>query len=126
YEQMEDWVKVVDALRPDAKMAGLRSSCLSRGAGYLIDAGRASAASGYALKATLGNLQSIDLLAAARAHYVQGKLAMHNGDLGTALEAFERAVAVSETAGDLRSACENNVNLGYVYGELGAFEQAEP
>ena len=124
---VEELVRRVSEVQPDAGARGAQISCLAWGATYLIFGGRMAAADALmALVSEISRgLPDLDPQAQALIQQVRSFRASASGDLGGCLGGLEAALASFEQAGDLRNACIVRSNLGYVYCELGDFARAE-
>jgi tetratricopeptide (TPR) repeat protein len=124
---VEELVKRVSDVQPDANARGAQISCLAWGATYLIFGGRMPAADALmALVSQISRgLADLDPQAQALIHQVRSFRASASGDLGGTRGGLEAALASFEQAGDLRNACIVRSNLGYMYAELGDFARAE-
>jgi tetratricopeptide (TPR) repeat protein len=124
---VEEQVRRVSQVQPEAGGRGAQISCLAWGATYLIFGGRTAAADQLmALVSEISRgLPDIDPQAQALMHQVRSFRASAAGDLGGCLNGMEAALVAFEQAGDLRNACMVRSNLGYMYCELGDFARAE-
>jgi tetratricopeptide (TPR) repeat protein len=110
--------------------AGARSAqvrCLIASASGLALAGRYDASDALLtrLDAAVVDPSTIDPQALGELHQARAIRAAGSGDLGAVLGALEAALAAFEQAGDRRSGCVAQSNLGYVFVELGGFAHAE-
>jgi eukaryotic-like serine/threonine-protein kinase len=124
---VEEQVRRVSEVQPEAGARGAQISCLAWGATYLIFGGRTAAADQLmALVSEISRgLADIDPQAQALMHQVRSFRASAAGDLGGCLNGLEAALVAFEQAGDLRNGCMVRSNLGYMYCELGDFARAE-
>ena len=124
---VEELVRRVSDVQPEAGARGAQISCLAWGATYLIFGGRIAAADALmSLVSEISRgLPDLDPQAQALIQQVRSFRASASGDLGGCLAGLEAALASFELAGDLRNACSTRANLGYVYCELGDFARAE-
>ena len=73
----------------------------------------------------LGLLSADDAAVVARVHVAYGTRALYRGDPGEYLRRAAAAASSFEDAGNLRSACVQQVNVGCVSMEIGAYDEAE-
>ena len=124
YERVEVWVRKAMQAVPESQAASAQATCLSRAAGYLTDAGRYQVA-GELLERLDRDFPQLEPAVAARAHFARFKSAIHTGDFGAVLAAVEATLVALAQVDDARSICEQRINLGYTYNELGDFTRAE-
>jgi tetratricopeptide (TPR) repeat protein len=67
----------------------------------------------------------LDPAAIAQVHRARAYLAYYADDLSGAAHEFEATIGAFERASDVRNACLQQTNLGYLYCELGQYESAE-
>ncbi len=124
---VEELVRRVSEVPPEASARGAQISCLAWGATYLIFGGRIAAADALMVLVSeiSRGLPDLDPQAQALIQQVRSFRASASGDLGGCLTGLEAALVSFELAGDLRNACSTRANLGYIYCELGDFARAE-
>src|SRR5262249_869884 len=127
YDHVEEWVKHAMTVTTVGDGAAAQFACLGRAAGYLVDGGRTKMASSVVrlVSELAGGVDKLDAPPAALIHHAEAKLASTIGDQAGVLAGFEAALRRFEEAGDARHACENGVNVGWAYSELGDFAGAE-
>jgi tetratricopeptide (TPR) repeat protein len=124
---VEELVRRVSEVPPEASARGAQISCLAWGATYLIFGGRIAAADALMVLVSeiSRGLPDLDPQAQALIQQVRSFRASASGDLGGCLTGLEAALVSFELAGDLRNACSTRANLGYIFCELGDFARAE-
>ena len=127
YDHVEEWVKSAMTVTTVGDGSAAQFACLGRAAGYLVDGGRTKLASAVVrlVSELAGGTEKLDAPAAALVHHAEAKLASTTGDQTGVLVGFENALRRFQEAGDARHACENGVNVGWAYSELGDFAAAE-
>jgi tetratricopeptide (TPR) repeat protein len=127
YDHVEEWVKSAMTVTTVGDGSAAQFACLGRAAGYLVDGGRTKLASAVVrlVSELAGGTDKLDAPAAALIHHAEAKLASTVGDQTGVLLGFENALRRFQEAGDARHGCENGVNVGWAYSELGDFAAAE-
>jgi tetratricopeptide (TPR) repeat protein len=126
-DRLEAWIAEASQAEPAQGARGTQIVCLSRGAVALVAAGQHERANALLqrIEALVGRETNLDPGILADVHRSRAFHALYAGDLAGALEEFEATIAAAEQSNDARTACLIRCNLGFVYKQLGAYEEAE-
>ena len=94
---------------------------------FLLQAGRTERAAAVTkrVQALARVAKDLDPHAMGRLQQLKAFLALGDGDLAGARRGYVSSMALFESAGYVRQACVDRINLGFVCAELGDFERAE-
>lgn len=123
---LESWVDSAATAHPAPDAINAQVVCLARTAEHLLLVGH------YALSERLFDKvdevverQDLDPLAMARVHRGRARRALHHGDPGAYAVGLEAAYETFERAGDVRNACNERMNMGFAFAELGLYDKAK-
>jgi len=126
-ERTEAAIKLVDLAAPAKDELSALVFCLASCAAELTFGGRYGVADGLIERGGrhVGDPPTVDGQALGMLHQACAFRAMVDGDPGAAMVGFEAALLAFAQAGDQRSVCSTQMNLGYTLAELGDFGGAE-
>jgi len=127
YQRVSAWTRQAMSARPEPDAVSAQVICLCAGLRHLYQAG--SFAFGedvlHRLEVLAGDVDALEPMAAAQLHRVMAARARHRGDLAGDLLGYQAALRAFQRAGDVRSACNARVSVGFGFVELGEFDKAE-
>ena len=120
---------IEDALSMEATKESMNAQIayVCPSATYLLQAGRVERASAVAerLHAIARKIRDLEPYAMGRLQQLKAFRALFEGDLGAARRTYVSSMALFESAGYVRQACVDRINLALVCAELGDLERAE-
>lgn len=126
-DALAPWVERAGTAEADAAAVSAQVSCLSRTAEHLLILGLSELA--QPLFDRVDGIEAagadLDALASARLHRLRARRALLAGDAGTYATGLMAAAERFEAAGDIRNACNERMNTGFAYSQLGVLDRAE-
>jgi len=127
YQRVSAWSRQAMSARPEPDAVSSQVICLCAGLRHLYQAGSHAFAEDvlHRVEVLAGDVDSLEPLAAAQLHRVMAARARHQGDLSGDLLGYQAAMRAFERAGDVHSACNAKVSVGFAYLELGEIDTGE-
>ncbi|MDI1447069.1 serine/threonine-protein kinase [Polyangium sp. 6x1] len=127
WDEVERWLDEALALEASREARSAQIACVCPGATLLLQAGRTERAARVSerAQALASGVRDLEPYAVGRIGQLRAFRALHEGDLAGARRGYVRSMALFESAGHVRQACVERINLGHVCAELGDFDRAE-
>ncbi|HVK63249.1 MAG TPA: protein kinase [Polyangium sp.] len=127
WDEVERWLDEALALEASREARSAQIACVCPGATLLLQAGRTERAARVSERALAlaSGVRDLEPYAVGRIGQLRAFRALHEGDLSGARRGYVRSMALFESAGHVRQACVERINLGHVCAELGDLDRAE-
>lgn len=123
---LESWVEKAATAKPEPDAGNAQLICLARTAEHLLVVGHHTLSDRLFDKVdeVVEAQDALDPLALARVHRGRARRSLHHGDPGAYAVGLEAAYETFERAGDARNACNERMNMGFAFAELGLYDKA--